>query len=79
VRPGLPQEVRDKAEEQIQWICKGVVDTEDFWVAGQTEPGLSTGVMPSVVFGRNEPALQHLHRGFAQELAAARQRPKPSR
>jgi phenylpropionate dioxygenase-like ring-hydroxylating dioxygenase large terminal subunit len=72
VRPDLAQEVRDKAEEQIQWICKGVVDKEDFWVAGRTEPGLGTGIMPTVTFGRNEPALQHLHQGFAQVLAAAR-------
>lgn len=69
VRPDLAQETRDKAEQQIEWICKGVVDKEDFWVAGRTEPGLRTGILPSVVFGRNEPALQHLHRGFAAVLA----------
>jgi phenylpropionate dioxygenase-like ring-hydroxylating dioxygenase large terminal subunit len=74
VRPGLSQEVRDKAAEQIEWICKGVVDREDFWVAARTEPGISTGIMQTVVFGRNEPALQHLHRHFAAELASARER-----
>jgi choline monooxygenase len=74
VRPDLSQEERDKAKEQILWICKGVVDAEDFWVAGRTEPGLRTGIVKSVVFGRNEPALQHLHRGFAAEIAAARAR-----
>jgi choline monooxygenase len=74
VRPDLGQEAREKANEQITWICKGVVDAEDFWVAGRTEPGLRTGIMKSVVLGRNEPALQHLHRGFSAELAAARAR-----
>jgi phenylpropionate dioxygenase-like ring-hydroxylating dioxygenase large terminal subunit len=69
VRPDLAQEARDKAEQQIEWICKGVVDKEDFWVASRTEPGMRTGILPSVVFGRNEPALQHLHRGFAAALA----------
>ena len=68
------QEVRDKAKEQILWICKGVVDAEDFWFAGRTEPRMSTGIIKHVVFGRNEPALQHLHRGFAAELAAFRAR-----
>ena len=74
VRPDLAQEARDRAEQQINWICKGVVDAEDFWVASRTEPGLRTGIMPSVVFGRNEPALQHLHRGFAEVLAARKHR-----
>jgi len=69
VRPDLPPDVRQAAQEQIAWICSGVVDAEDFWVAGRTEPGLSTGVLPTVVFGRNEPALQHLHRGFTAALA----------
>lgn len=74
VRPDLSQEARDKAQEQIGWICKGVVDTEDFWVAARTEPGISTGMLETVVFGRNEPALQHLHRQFSAELARARER-----
>jgi hypothetical protein len=72
VRPDLSQAARDKAQEQIGWICKGVVDLEDFWVAARTEPGISTGVLKTVVFGRNEPALQHLHRCFAVELERAR-------
>jgi phenylpropionate dioxygenase-like ring-hydroxylating dioxygenase large terminal subunit len=74
VRPDLTQTQRDKAAEQIEWICKGVVDREDFWVAARTEPGISTGMIEAVVFGRNEPALQHLHRSFAAELASARVR-----
>jgi phenylpropionate dioxygenase-like ring-hydroxylating dioxygenase large terminal subunit len=72
VRPDLSQAAREKAQEQISWICKGVVDTEDFWVAARTEPGISTGILETVVFGRNEPALQHLHRCFAAELERAR-------
>jgi hypothetical protein len=42
-------------------------------VAGRTEPGLQTGLLDSVVFGRNEPAPQHLHRGFLAALAEADQ------
>ena len=66
VRPDLAEDEREAAAEMIRWICDTVVDGEDFWVAGRTEPGLRTGTMDTVVFGRNEPAPQHLHRGFAE-------------
>ena len=72
MRPGLPDEERQRLAEMAPWICETVVDGEDFWVAARTEPGLRTGLVETVMFGRNEPALQHLHRGFASALAAAR-------
>ena len=72
-RPDLPDAERDRLAEMAPWICETVVDGEDFWVAARTEPGLRTGLVDTVVFGRNEPALQHLHRGFAATLTAARQ------
>jgi hypothetical protein len=53
------------------WICETVVDGEDFWVAGRTEPGVRSGLLDTVIFGRNEPAPQHLHRGFAAALKEA--------
>ena len=71
LRPDLPEEERAKFEEMAPWICETVVDGEDFWVAGRTEPGVRTGLLDTVVFGRNEPAPQHLHRGFEAALAAA--------
>ncbi len=71
LRPGLSEEERSKAVDMAPWICEQVVDGEDFWVAGRTEPGVRSGLLGSVVFGRNEPAPQHLHRGFAAALAAA--------
>lgn len=74
-RPGLPQAEQDRLAEMAPWICETVVDGEDFWVAGRTEPGLRTGLVDTVVFGRNEPALQHLHRGFQLALDAARGTP----
>jgi phenylpropionate dioxygenase-like ring-hydroxylating dioxygenase large terminal subunit len=71
--PGdLPQAERERAGELIRWSCENVVDAEDFWVAGRTEPGIRTGLLDRVVFGRNEPAPQHLHRGFASALSAVR-------
>jgi choline monooxygenase len=71
LRPGLSDEERAKAVDMAPWICETVVDGEDFWVAARTEPGVRTGLLETVVFGRNEPAPQHLHRGFAAALAAA--------
>jgi phenylpropionate dioxygenase-like ring-hydroxylating dioxygenase large terminal subunit len=71
LRPGLSDEERAKAVDMAPWICETVVDGEDFWVAGRTEPGLRTGLIDTVLFGRNEPAPQHLHRGFAAALDQA--------
>lgn len=73
VRPDLPEDERKSLAEFASWVCETVVDGEDFWVAGRTEPGIRTGMVDTIVFGRNEPALQHLHRGYAAALAAARQ------
>ncbi len=67
--PGCPSEESAKLAEMAPWICQAVVDGEDFWVAGRTEPGIQTGLVDTAVFGRNEPAPQHLHRGFLAALA----------
>jgi choline monooxygenase len=71
-RPGLPEAEQQRLAEFAPWVCENVVDAEDFWVAARTEPGLRTGMVGTVVFGRNEPALQHIHRGFAAALSHAR-------
>jgi phenylpropionate dioxygenase-like ring-hydroxylating dioxygenase large terminal subunit len=70
--PNLSEEETAKLVDMAPWICETVVDGEDFWVAGRTDPGLRTNMMDTVVFGRNEPALQHLHRNFEEVLAAKR-------
>ena len=70
LRPDLTEEERAKVVEMAPWICDTVVDGEDFWVAGRTEPGVRTGLLDTVVFGRNEPAPQHLARGFAAAIEA---------
>lgn len=70
LRPGLSDEERARAVDMAPWICETVVDGEDFWVAGRTEPGIRTGLVDTVVFGRNEPAPQHLHRGFLAAVEA---------
>jgi phenylpropionate dioxygenase-like ring-hydroxylating dioxygenase large terminal subunit len=68
MRPGLSEEQTNRFAELAPWICQAVVDGEDFRVAGRTEPGIQTGLVDRVVFGRNEPAPQHLHRGFLAVL-----------
>jgi choline monooxygenase len=72
MRPGLPEAEQQRLADFAPWVCEKVVDAEDFWVAARTEPGLRTGVVDTVVFGKNEPALQHIHQGFAAALSAAR-------
>jgi len=72
VRPDLGQEERDKMAEMAPWICETVVDGEDFWVAGRTEPNVRSGLVETVLFGRNEPAPQHLHHGFEAALKSGR-------
>ncbi|TCJ34946.1 SRPBCC family protein [Parafrankia sp. BMG5.11] len=74
LRPGLSPEERAKAVDMAPWICETVVDGEDFWVAGRTEPGIRAGIVDTVVFGRNEPAPQHLHHGFTETIQAYRER-----
>ncbi|MEX5631793.1 aromatic ring-hydroxylating oxygenase subunit alpha [Parafrankia sp. FMc2] len=72
LRPGLSDEERSKAVDMAPWICETVVDGEDFWVAARSEPGVRLGMLDTVMFGRNEPAPQHLHHGFTEVLEAAR-------
>ncbi|HEY3880543.1 MAG TPA: SRPBCC family protein [Trebonia sp.] len=74
LRPGLSEDERATMAEMAPWICGTVVDGEDFWVAGRTEPGVRGGLLGTVILGRNEPAPQHLHRGFAAALRAAAER-----
>jgi choline monooxygenase len=75
LKPGLSEQERSKAVDMAPWICETVVDGEDFWVAARTEPGVRAGLLGSVIFGRNEPAPQHLHRGY---LAAVESLPPVS-
>ena len=42
------------------WICETVVDGEDFWVAGRTEPGVRSGVLDTAVLGASGAAASAL-------------------
>ena len=79
MRPDLPEAERESLAEFTVWVCETVVDGEDFWVAGRTEPGIRTGLVDRVTVGRNEPGVQHMHREFAAALAQARPGPVSAR
>ncbi len=42
-----------------------IVEGEDYAQASLVQRSLATGLQQDVIYGRNEPALQHLHRGLS--------------
>ncbi len=70
VRP-QPQtgEERAKLDEAVRFGCEDIVNAEDLWITGQSEPGLRAPGSPGyVVFGRNEPVVQHFHTRFRAQI-----------
>lgn len=67
----LPETDAEKAEieEVIRRGCEDVVQSEDFWITGQAQIGMHAPAARPFVLGRNEPAVQHFHRLFAQATA----------
>ena len=45
------------------------VELQDFPTCEGMQRGFLSGAQDSIVFGRNEPALQHFHRGVTAALA----------
>jgi Ring hydroxylating alpha subunit (catalytic domain) len=58
------EEVHAKRFLNTQWI----LTEEDIPMAEEVHRNLLSGGMPTLVFGRNEPALQHQHRSIDQVL-----------
>ncbi|ENO87279.1 aromatic ring-hydroxylating oxygenase subunit alpha [Thauera linaloolentis] len=50
-------------QAHFEFICK-VVDEEDYWVSANVMKNLNTGLLGYSTFGRNEPALQNMHKAF---------------
>ena len=48
-----------------------VTGTEDFPLMARIHQGLKSGALPELIYGRNEPALIHLHTSINAALAAA--------
>src|SRR5690606_23728490 len=51
-------------------LLMATVDAEDFPVGERIQQGFYAGAQPHIIFGRNEPALQHFHRSIRAALAA---------
>jgi phenylpropionate dioxygenase-like ring-hydroxylating dioxygenase large terminal subunit len=49
------------------------VETQDFPACEGMQRGFSSGAQDAIVFGRNEPALQHFHHSITAALGEARQ------
>jgi phenylpropionate dioxygenase-like ring-hydroxylating dioxygenase large terminal subunit len=54
-------------------LLMATVESQDFPTCEGMQRGFPSGAQESIVFGRNEPALQHYHRSIATALAAPRQ------
>ena len=54
-------------------LLMATVEYEDFPTCEGMQKGFLSGAQDSIVFGRNEPALQHFHRGVTASLAEPQQ------
>jgi choline monooxygenase len=61
------EEFHAKRFQNTQWI----LTEEDIPMAEEVHRNLESGGLPAMIFGRNEPALQHQHRSIAAVLGAA--------
>ena len=55
-------------------LLMATVELQDFPTCEGMQRGFLSGAQDSIVFGRNEPALQHFHRGVTSALAEAEPR-----
>ena len=60
-------EIAAKVRERIDVFYK-VLQQEDYWVCGQAWENIRTGLVPELLYGRNEPALTWLHRSLDQAM-----------
>lgn len=57
---------RAEATADLLWR---ILDEEDCWAQSRIQRSLDSGLVPSVVFGANEPALQSLHANWDAAIA----------
>lgn len=63
-------EARKELDAAIEFGCETIVNGEDLWVTGQSLPGMrAPAAPPYVVFGRNEPVVQHFHACFRNAIS----------
>jgi len=56
-------------------LLMATVEEQDFPTCEGMQKGFRSGAQDAIVFGRNEPALQHYHRSIAAALADAAAHP----
>ena len=61
------KEQRQEAQDHFNFIVKVVAD-EDYWISGNLQKNMNTGLRTVTTFGRNEPALINMHTGIAAKL-----------
>ena len=59
----MPETDEERATaERFSAMALEAVRDEDYWVGFQIQQALKSGATPDLLFGRNEPTLQHFHR-----------------
>ena len=54
--------------EAIAEVFVSTIEQEDYLMGESTQRAVESGLLDEVMFGRNEPALHHYHRTFAEAL-----------
>ena len=54
--------------ESVMEVFVSTIEQEDYLMGESTQRAVESGLLEEVVFGRNEPALHHYHRTFAEAL-----------
>jgi len=62
-------EADPEAVTQRAYSFGNIVESEDYAVGVTTQTAAQSGVLEHILFGRNEPALQHFHNTFRAALA----------
>jgi hypothetical protein len=53
----------------VYFGCETIINREDLWVSARSEPGLHAPAAPgTLLFGRNEPSVQHFHRIYTEMI-----------
>src|SRR3546814_19635316 len=72
------EEVTKLVQDRFDIFYK-VLQTEDYWVCGNVFENLESGLLPEIIFGRNEPALTWLHDPLDAAVGAHRSGEPPAR
>jgi phenylpropionate dioxygenase-like ring-hydroxylating dioxygenase large terminal subunit len=60
-------EVEKIVHDRFELFYK-VLQNEDYWICGNVYRNLESGLLPNIIFGRNEPALAWMHEALDQAI-----------